>query len=753
MIQPVNKYGADKQLPTRKKAVTNLDPNFLMSSAGKSLTVGDITDQPYINHIWTYASCKVINTNVSKLPKIIASKKDPEDYQTDHPALDLFDDPNPWMSSINFWQAIVLGLLLPSDRQDVIESGSKKGGAYNSGDPTGGQVFLVCVSKSGEPVNLDKGEIPDAIFPFTDKNVAPKQLKKDGMVGLDGWVWMDNDGKEILTFEPGQIIRINLFNPYEWTRGVSDYYPTSLAMADDIQSDIFNSESFKNDGTVAGVLSTDMDLSDPQYETYYKRWMNRHGGVGRNNTIAVLGQGLKYQQIGLSQADMQFTDQKKYNFQKFAAAYGLNKIAYGQYEDINYATIKEGRKLLWQDTYKPLDLLITRSITDQWIKYIDKGLILKSDYSDIEYLRPDYKDRANVAAVMVEKLRYTAAAASKMVRLPLTEEMIKEMPWLNEEPPQKQPAGFGVEPKQIGEKLVEKAFKKGNSLSDEERIALSWDYIHKVLDPGEKRWKTELDRFFTRQSNLMQDSVDKWLKKQKAIPENIDKEVYLTGYWLQVTKTEEGGESGAGIIIMTPAAFMLNPVEENAKLIKLLRPLIKAQMIEDAKRLEQELGTLIEFNVTDETVQQYIDKRKDIIKGINTTTFKKANRKIGLAIEEAIKINATPQEAAKLIKEAIKDVKTVRKNAAQTIARTETGTISNTTRFAAFHQEGIEWIEWLTAADERVRPDHAMINGTVVKLGQLFPIVNLRFPLDPNGLPGQIINCRCVPIPAVAPGA
>lgn len=77
------------------------------------VTTGDIIERPYINHIWTYASAKVINRNVCKLPKVIINKDDPEQKETQHEVLDLFDDPNPWMSSISFWQAIILGLLLP----------------------------------------------------------------------------------------------------------------------------------------------------------------------------------------------------------------------------------------------------------------------------------------------------------------------------------------------------------------------------------------------------------------------------------------------------------------------------------------------------------------------------------------------------------------------------------------------------------------------------------------------------------------
>jgi hypothetical protein len=339
-VIPANRYGVEVASPI-KKAVPNLDPNFLISSATGTITTGDIMERPYYNHIWTYASCKVINTNVSKLPKVIASVEDPEDYKHEHDVLNVFDNPNPWMSSITFWQTVILGLLLPSKRTQYKPSGKNAGVVYDTGDETGGQVFLVCLTRSGEKVNLQNGDIPDVIFPFYDKNIAPRQHKDDkGMIALKGWAWIDHSGRTIEEFEPHEIIRINLTNPYEWVRGVSDYYPTSLAMADDIKSDIFNTQSFENDGTVAGTLSTEMDLTDEQYNIYYKRWMENYGGVGKNNKIAILGRGLKYQQIGLSQADMQFTDQKAFNFEKFAAAYGLNKIAYGKYENINFATIR-----------------------------------------------------------------------------------------------------------------------------------------------------------------------------------------------------------------------------------------------------------------------------------------------------------------------------------------------------------------------------------------------------------------------------
>ena len=100
-------------------------------------------------------------------------------------------------------------------------------------------------------------------------------------------------------------------------------------------------------------------------------------------------------------------------------------------------------------------------------------------------------------------------------------------------------------------------------------------------------------------------------------------------------------------------------------------------------------------------------------------------------------------------KEAIKDVGETRKNQSMTIARTETGTISGATRYQAFRIEGIEYTEWLTANDEKVRDSHVVAgNSGPIAVGGLFPAVNMRYPLDPQGMPGDIINCRCVSIPA-----
>jgi len=80
---------------------------------------------------------------------------------------------------------------------------------------------------------------------------------------------------------------------------------------------------------------------------------------------------------------------------------------------------------------------------------------------------------------------------------------------------------------------------------------------------------------------------------------------------------------------------------------------------------------------------------------------------------------------------------------ATTIARTETIGAMNQGEFMSAQESGVvQTKSWLTQGDERVRDSHAEIDGEEVDLGDTFSN-GLRFPGDPDGLPEEIINCRC----------
>lgn len=713
MIKPML-YGANG-----KALIPNLDPNFFIpGGGGQNVTVSDITERPYQYHSWVNASARVISQNIARLPKIMVDPKDKTDVELEHEVLEAFEQPNIFMpTSIVFWQAIVLYLLLPSNN------------AYGK-DNTGGQVFLVCLNKNGEKIDLHKGEIPEVIYPYSDKFIKPRISDKGDLVGWDYEIKSaDKDIK--IELDLNEIIRIHFFNPYDWLAGMSYFSPAMIAFHQDVQADIYNTMFYENDATVAGLLTSDEHLTDEQYTTYMKRWYDNYGGVGKTNRTAILGAGLTYQQYGTSHADMQFSEQKEYNRDQILANFGLNKIAIGQYENINFATIKEGRRVLWQDTYIPIDLQINKAINDQWIKYIDNGKkLLATDYSSIPALREDYKMRAQAGQAMVQGMDFPPSLAASLNDIPLTEKNLADYPWLDERP-------VKTSAKQEDETEKQRVRKMFKSEDEDEHLKFSWDFIHRVLDPGEKQYIKMLERFFFSERNRMQDKVDKWLTNQEKLIK---------------------------VLSINPNQFLLSIAAESKTLLKLMRPLIEEQMVRDKKKLEEELGELIEWDVTDERIEEFVNSRKDEIKKINTTTFEKNHKKIGEAIEISVKNNETPQQTAKRIKEAIGVGMEIRKNQSKMIARTETGVISGKSRYGAFRVEGIKWHQWLTAEDDRVRTgvkdnpsfDHAATDKKIVKVGKLFMPVKLKHPLDTTSAgskPGNIINCRCVAVAAEEPKA
>ncbi len=103
---------------------------------------------------------------------------------------------------------------------------------------------------------------------------------------------------------------------------------------------------------------------------------------------------------------------------------------------------------------------------------------------------------------------------------------------------------------------------------------------------------------------------------------------------------------------------------------------------------------------------------------------------------------------------ALREVFSNRTARANTIARTEVNRAANGTRFETMQRENVEEHQWVTSGDTEVRTraphSHRVLDGVIAKVGDSFREgFTLRFPLDPLGEAGDVINCRCVTRPIV----
>jgi len=176
--------------------------------------------------------------------------------------------------------------------------------------------------------------------------------------------------------------------------------------------------------------------------------------------------------------------------------------------------------------------------------------------------------------------------------------------------------------------------------------------------------------------------------------------------------------------------------EELKKLAAFATPKIVQALYFEAINVLEELEISIAFDVSNPKVIEFVEtKEGDLIKSISNTT-KEALR---ATLKEGIEAGESIPKLAKRVSEVYEDAKGYR---ATLIARTECITAHNNGALNGYRQsEVVEKKSWLTAGDERVRPEHAAMDGETVGLDEAFSN-GLMYPSEPN--------CRCTIIPIVS---
>ena len=711
-----------------KNFVPAIDPYFFFTTAYRgNISADEIERRPYQYHPWTHAAAWAIVRNISRLPLVVRKRGEKGKVDTDPTGiLKLFDRPNPFMTRSTFLQTLLLYLLLPG-------SGAKN----NRKDMPGGQCFLTPSIPDLGKFLFSSGKMPDMLFPWSSDTIRvsmPNKNTGEDMLKFQGWDFYSNRKKinGDIPLPNDALIRIRFTNPYDWFNGMSLSEPAIIAMACDIKSDIYNVKFYDNSGVPSGILYLDKPMTKDQRRELLANFNEEfsQGGGGNNSRTAGLPQGMKYEKIAMSAADMQFQEAKKDSFEKVLACYGMNKIGVGKYEDINYATIEIGRRFLWSDCYQPIADLALEPINANWLYYLKGDFELAFDYSGVEELRPDYTKQSAVAKTFVD-MGMPVAMAMRLNEIPLSEQDLKEAPWLAEKPEKVSPISFagapgagpaGKEPPPAlippPAKILVKSFKM-----DVNDTAARREYHQNFLDvhhgPLEKIYHGRITRAFIGQRNRMQDKVDVWAGRNPRKTMKASNEPSIDD-------------------------FMLDRTAEEKRLWKAIEDLMGGQINGGMSRIEQELGA-IDWGKVDPLLHKYSLIERLAMQDINTTTFSVARDKIGAAITQAVDEGMTTSETAKLIKESVGDVFEIRTNQAMTIARTETGKIQSGLRFDVYRDEGIEYQTWITANDENVRASHQENDGVTRRMGTPFPN-GLSYPQE-NGAPAEeVINCRCVAV-------
>ncbi len=234
-------------------------------------------------------------------------------------------------------------------------------------------------------------------FAAGPKEGAPKELWLlrpdtmtviEGMDGLPAGYEQQVSGKK-QRFEASGVLHWKTFNP------VSDWYGMAPLEAAATSVDAHNEGSrwnlalIQNGGTPSGVLyqeDAEHPLTEAQFASLKEQVETQYTGALNAGRPLLLEGGLKWQDMGLSPKDMDWTAAKNMNAREIALAFGVPPQMVGVPDSMTYSNYSEARQSLWEDTIIPLASDIAAELTGWLAPKFGSDIKLVLDLDDIPAL-------------------------------------------------------------------------------------------------------------------------------------------------------------------------------------------------------------------------------------------------------------------------------------------------------------------------------------------------------------------------------
>lgn len=236
------------------------------------------------------ACVSLLAEDVAKLPIHVYRPKSGggHDIVEDHPLERLLQKPNGWQNRFEFIEQMHAAFLLRSNAYAAIIRDGRG------------------VPKQLVPINPDQVFLYEAPSGELFYNVARSSQHQ---------VWSLQSLPLMIPSEDVLHLRWLSFNSLTGiSRITMGREAIALALAQEQQA----AQLFGNGAKPAGVLQTDQKLSKEVVERLRSNWQEKHGGIANSGKTAVLEEGLKFQQITLSQADAQALESRKLQAEEIA---------------------------------------------------------------------------------------------------------------------------------------------------------------------------------------------------------------------------------------------------------------------------------------------------------------------------------------------------------------------------------------------------------------------------------------------------
>lgn len=522
-------------------------------------------------------------------------------------------------------------------------------------------------------------------------------------------------GGAIVPIPTPLILHEKLFDPLDDWYGLSPLQVLAKSVDTDNIALAWNYTLIKKGARPSGALVVPQSLTDAQYVRLQKQIDEQTGDDSAGHPMLLEG-GMDWKEMGISPRDMDWIESRRMTKQDIAMAYGVPAELIGL-KEATYENRREAKRAFYTETVLPLADFLRDDLGNWLLPLYGERLTLDYDRDAIEALQEDrekvWARVGNAQFLTVNEKRvatgYDERPDGDVLLVPFSVTPLDQAGQtgadftdLSNDQPSNQIDAQRDEPKG----------RERKETTHEASREREWKARALQFLPIEQGYHRALKGYFSAQR-------DEVLQRLNA---SSIKSV--------------GGQARKDV---EELLFELD--EQTGKLREVSRPYFDEAVKRGGESVRAEVGATGTFDPGSHDDRIAIDYQLRQLAGIPERVRERLEREIAAGLSA----NESPVEIAARISGLYQQFSGAR---AQTIARTEVARAYNETRWRAMQQLGIEQAEWLTARDERVRldPFDHQIDGQVRRLG--VPFSNgLRFPNDPSGAPGNVINCRCVAIP------
>lgn len=540
----------------------------------------------------------------------------------------------------------------------------------------------------------------------------PIQYRYHSESGVDTLLWPEEVMYHVLPSVTGEY---DALAPMD---AGSKYAKVEVALVD------YQREFFLNGARGTVALQTDMPLNEVQRQQFMQAWREEHTGIGNRFKMWLLTHGLKAVELS-GRRDTDFIDLFRIVKEQVSMVYGVPPSFLSDFANSGVrANLDEQTPMYVEGTLMPLGVLLEQNLTQLELPRFDPQRRLRARlvWDALPMVQRMNFDRAKVFATLVGGPVMTPNDAREYM---------------------------GLEPVEGGDVLIAQsaapAPPEPGAPDRLPRAAAAASPRRKWDDsPARKAKRVAASNSLRRFEKPAETKFRAYFRD--AEQRTVD--AYLASRGKRASARRKAGGD-----------FYDDETEIEILRNLLIRIYSEVMIARGPEAAAQVGGSASDFFIEDPVIQKWLRdhayEQGVLISGTNKEL-------VGRMVADAEAAGLSIQDIAN----AICDAFDVRRSSALTIARTETVRAHNYSTNEGWKATGlVDRVAWLTAEDDAVRSidkgdeyDHVAMDGVEAVLGETFTVPGkngddaVEYPGDPNGQPGNTINCRCVLEPILERG-